>query len=55
MNEAVTFQPPASAWRAARLLDLLAGVARTCRSAGRRARLGPAEETLLSRGTGGRC
>ena len=55
MNEAIIFQPQPSLWGAARLLDLLTWLARTCRGAGGRARLGAAEETLISRSTGGRC
>jgi len=55
MNEAITFQPQPSVWGAGRLLDLIGRMVRTCRCAGARARLGPAEETLISRRTGGRC
>jgi hypothetical protein len=55
MNEAITFQPQLSIWRGARRLDLLARLVRTCRGAAGRGRLGTAEETLISRSTGGRC
>jgi hypothetical protein len=55
MNEAVTFPAQSNLRAATRLLLLLARLVTTCRGAGARGRLRPAEETLISRGTGGRC
>ena len=55
MNEAITILAPPSTWGAARLLDLWTRLVTTCRQAGGRAGLRPADETLISRSTGGRC
>ena len=55
MNEAITFPAQSSIRGATQLLQLLARLVTTCRGAGARARLRPAEETLISRSTGGRC
>jgi hypothetical protein len=54
MNEAITFSARSRIWSAARLLFLVTRFA-ACRGAGARARLRPADETLISRSTGGRC
>jgi hypothetical protein len=55
MNEAVTLPAQSNIPVATRLLLLLARLVTTCRGAGARTRLRPAEETLISRSTGGRC
>jgi hypothetical protein len=66
MNQAITLQARARIRSAARLLHMLAGLVTSCRRAGagaprrpsrRRVEAGlrPAEETLISRSTGGRC
>jgi hypothetical protein len=68
MNEATTRQAQSRSRSAARLLQLLTGLVTSCRRAGARveaprrpsrrrveASLRPAEETLISRTTGGRC
>jgi hypothetical protein len=53
MNEAITFSARSRIRGAARLLSLLTRLVTSVRGAG--ARLRPAEETLISRSTGGRC
>ena len=55
MNEAITFPARSRIWGAARLLFFATRFVATCRGAGARARLRPAEETLISRSTGARC
>jgi len=55
MNEAITIEARPSIWWIARLVDLWTRLVATCRQAGGRAGLGPADETLISRSTGGRC
>jgi hypothetical protein len=55
MNEAITFPARSSLRSVSRLLLLLARLVTTCRGAAARATLRPAEETLISRSTGGRC
>jgi len=55
MNEAVTLPAQSNIRGGTRLLPLLARLVTTCRGAGARSGLRPAEETLISRSTGGRC
>jgi len=55
VNEATTIQAQPSIWTAARFLDLWTRLVTTSRQAGGRAGLRPADETLISRSTGGRC
>ncbi|MEA2589828.1 MAG: hypothetical protein QOH66_2755 [Actinomycetota bacterium] len=66
MNEEITWQAQSRIRSAARLLQMLTGLVTSCRRAGARAprrasrrrveaSLRPAEETVISRSTGGRC
>jgi len=55
MSEAITVQAQPSTWSAARFFDLWTRLVTTCRQAGGRTGLPPADETLISRSTGGRC
>jgi hypothetical protein len=55
MNEAITVQAQPITRSAARFLDLWTRLVTTCRQVGGRAGLRPADETLISRSTGGRC
>jgi hypothetical protein len=55
MNEAITVQAQPTTWSLARFCDLWTRLVTTCRQVGGRAGLRPADETLISRSTGGRC
>jgi hypothetical protein len=55
MDQSINVTIPTEVPSTARLIDLLVRLAMACRSVGARARLGPADETVISRSSGGRC
>jgi hypothetical protein len=55
MDQSIDVVIPAKIPDVGRLVDLVVRFATAFRAAGARARLGPADETAISRSSGGRC